>query len=148
MSGFEIAGVVLGAWPLLEEGLKFYKARSKEIIHHEESMNDLILTLHYQHLRFRSSCERAVASLVNDNELELLLDDPGEKQWRTILDAGLDGKLKRSLGKGFHLYIQTTKSIVKNLTELHKVVGLAGSQVRPFIFFKASPFTRHAPAHA
>lgn len=24
MSGFEVAGVVLGAWPILIEGLKFY----------------------------------------------------------------------------------------------------------------------------
>lgn len=138
MSGFEIAGIVLGAWPLLEQGLEFYKKRSKEIVHHEESMNDLILDLHRQHLRFRSSCERALVSLVKDSELKILLDNPHEKQWKIMLDAGLDDKLRQKFGDGFHWYIDTIGRIFKNFNELHKIVGLIGSQVRPFSF-EASP---------
>ncbi|GAB7355270.1 hypothetical protein MBLNU459_g5815t1 [Dothideomycetes sp. NU459] len=128
MSGFEVAGVVLGIIPLLDEGLKFYKHRSKEIIHHEESMNQLIATLHYQHIRFRSSCERLLDGLVKGSELKALLDEPSEKGWLEALNGGLETRLRQRLGHDLYFFSSTIRSLVSNFAVLNGILGLQETQ--------------------
>lgn len=70
MSGLETIWVALGALPVLVNALEFYKARSKDVINHVDFMNELILGVHEQHVRFQDSCFGLMQGLVDDSELE------------------------------------------------------------------------------
>ncbi|EKG21157.1 hypothetical protein MPH_01513 [Macrophomina phaseolina MS6] len=124
MSGFEIAGVVLGAWPLLDQSLSFYKKRSEEIFYHEHVMNEMIRKLHLEHARFRNSCEKLIAGLAEDSELDVLLENPTEQAWKSALQGGLENGLKSRLGRDFFAYNSTIRQIGVDLLTLRDIVGI------------------------
>lgn len=124
MSGFEIAGLVLGAWPVLHQGLAFYRTTSDDLFRHEQVMNEMIRKLHLEHARFRNSCEKLINGLAEDSELDALLEDPTEKAWKRALQGGLEDVLKLKLGRDFFGYTSTIRLIAVNLLELRDVVSV------------------------
>jgi hypothetical protein len=126
MSGFEVSGLVLGAMPLLVEALQFYKSRAKDILRHEEVMNELIRKLHAEHVLFRSTCTRLIDGLVADDKMEDLLDSATEAAWAKALADGLEDKLKDRLSSAYHFCTSTIRNIGKNLVALEAVIGLVG----------------------
>lgn len=138
MSGFEVAGIMLGAWPILDQGLKFYKERAGAFFEHEEMMNRFIRLLHVEHSRFRSSCEKLLEGLADDNEFEDLLDRPTVKSWKTVLEQGLGPKLEERLSYSFIAYSETLEKISDNLKKLESLVGLDGRNKVIVNHFQAS----------
>lgn len=126
MSGFEIAGVVLGAIPLLIEGLKAYGNGVKAIqnaLHHEIVVQDLLTSLDTGLTIYRSSCEELLNSLIlADNEMYELLSDPYGDKWK---DEGLCESIRDRLGEtAFNSYTAAVAKLEKRVDLFRKKLYL------------------------
>ncbi|KAL1881918.1 hypothetical protein Daus18300_000972 [Diaporthe australafricana] len=137
MSGFEVAGLVFGV------GLKFYEENTKNLRHHEEAMNDLIVSLHVEHCRFRKSCETILTGLAEDANLADLLEKTTEETWKKSLEGDLQANLEGKLGHRYHGYTETMAQLQRSLKQLGRVVGLEDNKVRSIIVQSLYPVADH-----
>ncbi|KAF5257547.1 hypothetical protein FOXYS1_11920 [Fusarium oxysporum] len=128
MSGFEIVGLVIGVIPFVVKGLKFYENDAQVLLHHKVVMNDLIVSLHTEHSRFRHSCSVLLRGLVDDKELEDFLDRTTKEEWEKELKQGLEKGLRKKLGPRYYAYTETMRQIQEKLEKLEKVVGMGKQQ--------------------
>ncbi|KAF5707178.1 hypothetical protein FMUND_11232 [Fusarium mundagurra] len=91
-------------------------------------MNDLIVSLHAEHSRFRHSCSVLLRGLVEDEDLEDLLDKTTKDDWEKTLTQGLERSLRDKLGHRYYAYTEIIKQIQEKLEKLGKVVGMSKQQ--------------------
>ncbi|KAH7462941.1 hypothetical protein FOMA001_g18343 [Fusarium oxysporum f. sp. matthiolae] len=91
-------------------------------------MNDLIVSLHAEHSRFRHSCSILLRGLVDDKDLEDFLDKTTQEEWEKALTQGLENRLREKLGHRYYAYTETIKHIQEKLEKLGKVVGMGKQQ--------------------
>ncbi|KAF5670736.1 hypothetical protein FCIRC_8902 [Fusarium circinatum] len=91
-------------------------------------MNDLIVSLHAEHSRFRHSCSVLLRGLVEDEDLEDLLDKTTQDDWEKALTQGLERSLREKLGHRYYAYTEIVKQIQEKLEKLGRVVGIGKDQ--------------------
>ncbi|KAF5584219.1 uncharacterized protein FSUBG_12853 [Fusarium subglutinans] len=91
-------------------------------------MNDLIVSLHAEHSRFRHSCSVLLRGLVEDEDLEDLLDKTTKEDWEKALTQGLERSLREKLGHRYYAYTEIIKHIQEKLEKLGNVVGMSKQQ--------------------
>ena len=125
MSGVEIAGLLLGSFPLLISALEHYRA-SAEVLEdwwqikkeYKKCKNEIKL----QELAFESNLERFLLPLVvDDDEIGLLIADPGGALWK---DPALEDTLKSRLPKSFELFLDIMHDIQEIMNGLRVELGL------------------------
>ncbi|KAK4694823.1 hypothetical protein P7C71_g2816, partial [Lecanoromycetidae sp. Uapishka_2] len=125
MSGIEVAGFVLAAFPILISALEDYR-QGWEILEdwwkikreYKKCKNDLNI----ERLVFDENLEQLLSPLVhNDDEMEKLLAEPGGKLWK---DAGLEHGLKERLPKSYGIYLETIHEILTIMDSLKKELGV------------------------
>lgn len=119
MSGFEIAGVVLGAFPIAIMALEQYREVARRIgfwtemrEEHQRCKNDLKF---YRLIFTRNLRELILPLVADDDNVRLLLSDPGGEHWR---DKELALLLEKRLGESYELYMEYMKGIE---TTVHKL---------------------------
>lgn len=133
MTGFEIAGAVLAAIPLLISGLEHYLeglSTVKNMQDHETVIENLIISSTTSLATYRTSCEELLAPLIlPDNQFYDLLDNPQTDGWK---DEELVEKLNARLGPAAYLpYKSAVKLLYKHIQLLRKKMDLTdGLQVR------------------
>ncbi|KAF8544191.1 hypothetical protein BDD12DRAFT_101947 [Trichophaea hybrida] len=98
MTGFEIAGVVLGAFPLLIEGLKFYIAEAgtvRTLWRPKRALHRLAVQARMESAYLQNTIENLLQDLVNESQLSELRDGRG---WDDDL---VKEKLQKRLGKPY-----------------------------------------------
>lgn len=121
MSGFEIAGLVLGAFPLAIEALDRYREVAKRCgfwykiqLEHKKCKDNLT----FYRLTYRQQLKLLLLPLVQDgNKVQRLLADPGGGDWKDPTVAGL---LEERLNESYELY----KEIIKAIDELMEKLNL------------------------
>lgn len=98
MSGIEIAGLVLGAFPLLIFALESYR-ESSEVIGNwyriQRPYRHSVRTIGIQEVQFERNLERFLLPLVvDDAEFKVLMEDPAGKGWE---DPDLESRLRTRL---------------------------------------------------
>ncbi|KAK0664048.1 hypothetical protein DIS24_g517 [Lasiodiplodia hormozganensis] len=105
MSGIEVAGLVLGALPLIVEALKAYSNGISTIgtyLRYELPLKTLHMDLSVEYTLYQNACERLLEGLVDDNdEREALLQEPGGRAWR---NPDLERKLQQRLSKTYSIF--------------------------------------------
>jgi hypothetical protein len=127
MSGIEIAGLILGAFPLLIQALKTYR-EGAEVLNDwwkiERTYKKTTRDLKYNQLLFEGNMERLLLPLVaDDDELLALMADPAGKHWE---DAGLELRLRQRLPKSYDLFLENIGEISGLVDSLKKEIGLKG----------------------
>jgi hypothetical protein len=124
MSGLEAAGFVLAAFPLLISALEHYRASAEvlsdwwQIKREYRKCKDEI---RFHQLAFEQNLEKYLLPLiVDENELQDLIADPGGPRWK---EAELEGKLKDRLPKAYDLYISTILQMNETMKELEEELG-------------------------
>ena len=135
MSGFEIAGVVLGAIPIAIELYDVYRTRSESVFKYAEVMRKFVRTLHTAHSRLRNCLEKLLHGRVDDAMFSELLDTPKTTAWS---DSEVEKQLRDVLQQSYFGYIETLIAIRHSLRKLEVLVGLheSGSKVRRNLWVK------------
>ncbi|KAF2825537.1 hypothetical protein CC86DRAFT_371164 [Ophiobolus disseminans] len=125
MSGFEIAGLVLGAFPVLLHALEGYRIAAegatewKNIEDAYQQCEDDLLA--HQSL-FQETIELLLLPVVStEDELQALLADPAGAGWH---DKVLDDKLRQRIPRSYIVFLNTMKKINKLVDRLSKEVGV------------------------
>lgn len=123
MSGIEVAGLVLGALPLIVEVLKAYSNGASTIrryIRFQRPLKSLSTELSIEHVLYQRSCERLLDGLVDDNnEREALLKKPGGPAWK---NPELETKLQQRLSKGCSVFVDAINEVEFAVTEIMKLL--------------------------
>lgn len=83
MSGFEIAGVLLGAFPLIISGLKHWREAAKVggfLWRFREEYSGCLRDVQYHQLCYKHNLKELLLPIMNDADaVERLVSDPGGK---------------------------------------------------------------------
>lgn len=85
MSGFEIAGVVLGSLPIIISALQAYNEGVDTIQRwrrYARELKSLVRDLETEHVKLQNVCEKLLVSLVPMTRMEEMIDDPFGESWR------------------------------------------------------------------
>lgn len=126
MSGIEIAGLLLGVFPLLISALEHYR-ESAEVLddwwqikkEYKKCKNEIKV----QELAFENNLERFLLPLVvDDNEIAALIAEPGGIKWK---DPALEDKLKSRLPKSYEVFLDTIFDIKSTVDGLKEELGVS-----------------------
>ena len=124
MSGVEAAGFVLAAIPLLISACEHYVEGVSTIKRWHKYKNELKLmrlTLNTEYTIFRDTCEKLLDGLVQPEDLEALINDPGGIAWS---DSGLGRRLKERLQDSYDVYMETVKQLTAAVKDVQDKLGL------------------------
>jgi hypothetical protein len=123
MSGIEVAGLVLGAFPLVISGLKFYLEGISTITRYaryKEGIKNLLMAIECEHRILQNTCEKLLGGILPSEEIKRLLDDPSGSSWkRTEIQTALKTRLREDLA----IYVNT-------LGEISKTIGKVCEKMR------------------
>ncbi|KAF4817786.1 hypothetical protein CGCSCA5_v005441 [Colletotrichum siamense] len=116
MSGFEVAGVVLGTIPLLISALEHYKEGISTIRawrNYDRELRSLIRNLQTERVRFQDVCEKLLVGLVSQCQIESMVDDPFGPAWQ---EEKVRAKIEARLWRSFSNF----EDIIKDMEEATK----------------------------
>lgn len=125
MSGFEVAGVVLGAFPIAIVALEQYREVAKRLgfwmemrVEYQKCKDEL----KFHQLVFTRNLRQLILPLIaDDDKVRLLLSDPGGAHWQ---EDKLGALLEKRLGDSYDLYFTCVKDIEKTLEALRTALVL------------------------
>lgn len=135
MSGFELAGVVLGAFPIaistLNAGFEKYDAVARKLklfyafkSEHKKYRDEL----KFNQLMFNANLKRLLLPLVaSDDKIEVLLADPGGTEWS---QHELDNHLQRRLKDSYTLFSDYMVKINEIIDELNRQLTIVGEAAK------------------
>ncbi|KAL1635637.1 hypothetical protein SLS56_001690 [Neofusicoccum ribis] len=125
MSGIEMAGLFLGAIPLVIEGVKFYVNSGSTLRHYlkyKNILSDLCQELEIEYVIYQNTCEQLLDGLIEDsNEKASLLENPTGNAWKNEI---LEEKLKKRLARSYCIYMKTMEDMEKDVDEVKKLLKL------------------------
>jgi hypothetical protein len=138
MSGLEVAGVVLGAFPLIISGLEHWRDMAKVsgfFWRIRKEYTKCRSDVKYQKIMFQRNMKELLLPMVAEAEINELLNDPGGAKWtnnQTLQDQ-LEGRLQESYG----VYTGVIEHMKETIDALRKEL----------CFDDASVQSRLAPMH-
>lgn len=125
MSGIEIAGLILGTFPLLIAALDSYREGADVLVDwwrvqraYKKCRQDVM----YHHILFEQTIERFLFPfVVDDDEFKTLMADPAGDAWR---DAELETRLQARLPKSYPIFREIMNTIFELMESLKKEMGL------------------------
>jgi hypothetical protein len=124
MSGLEIAGIVLGALPLIISALEHYAngvRTAKRFWRYKSVFEDLITQIDTQHGIFINTLELLLGGLVTVEHMTDLLFNPGGDGWR---DAKLDSQLRDRLRNAYDVYFRNVDGLNRSLVMIMEKLAL------------------------
>jgi hypothetical protein len=125
MSGIEIAGLVLGAFPVALELLKRYKEMGKEYHFWKEIRKEFgkcEQDLRFHRIQFQDNLKILLLPLAIDKQkIEMVLSEPGSDVWS---DQDMAQQLERRLGDSYKLYLDTVERMNQTMKEMENALAL------------------------
>lgn len=131
MSGFEVAGIVLGAFPIAITALEKYRDVATRVNlfyairrEHKKCRDELV----FNHLLFKTNLRRLLLPLVvDDDKIDQLLADPGGPAWK---EEELDNLLRKRMKNGYALYFEYIAEMKRVMDELNRELALDSEAVQ------------------
>lgn len=104
MSGFEVAGVVLGTIPLVISALEHYKQGISTIRkwrNYDRELRSLIRNLETERVRFQDVCEKLLVGLVPPRQIETMVEHPFGPAWH---EDEVQAKIEARLWRSFNIF--------------------------------------------
>jgi len=126
MSGFEIAGLVLGAFPLLLEAAKELRGVFRDVRtwwKFEREFEDLISSVEREQIAFSLNLDILLARLdISEEEREAMQFDPNSVLWHS---SRIQTKLERRINAWyFPWFMKELKDIEDSLEELCDILAI------------------------
>ncbi|KAK8091822.1 hypothetical protein PG997_002183 [Apiospora hydei] len=131
MSGIELAGLVLGAFPVALWGLEQYRSVAKQMgfwfqirSEYQQSIDELI----YHRLSFAGNLKLLLLPLVDDDaQLEDMMDEPGGAAWK---NAAIQKALEKRLQKSYAPYLAILADMERVMKELNEELAIENDHVQ------------------
>jgi hypothetical protein len=124
MTGFEVAGVVLGALPLIVSTIENYERIIGPVITYHKYSEELEVfstELGSQKDIFQNECLLLLRELVNVQELEDMLEEPSHALWNTLRDnLALSQEFSRKLGRSNRQILRELRWIGTTLDQIYE----------------------------
>ncbi len=125
MSGFEVAGVVLGAFPLVLSALEKYREIATRLglwgkvrLEYKKWRDDL----DFHQILFTRQLKQLLLPLVaDDDKIRELLSSPGGDSWK---DQSISNLLEERLGDSHQLYLQYINGIERVMGEISQELSI------------------------
>jgi hypothetical protein len=117
MSGIEVAGIVLGAIPLLISGLEHYAegvATIRRTFKYQAEFRSLSRQLRVESGIFQNTIELLLTGCVAQDKITELLESPGGKGWQ---NPDVADSLRQKLGRVYDVYLETVESMSRTVHE-------------------------------
>ncbi|KAF2005541.1 hypothetical protein P154DRAFT_518305 [Amniculicola lignicola CBS 123094] len=124
MSGFEIAGVVLGSLPLIISAMEHYAqgiATAKRFWKYKSEMRSLILQINTERGIFINTLEQLLTGLIRVEHMTEFLANPGGEPWQ---DQGIETKLKDRLRGAYQIYVDNVQGMEVSLMKMMELLKL------------------------
>ncbi|KAK6851946.1 hypothetical protein PG995_012071 [Apiospora arundinis] len=131
MSGIELAGLVLGAFPIALWGLEQYRDVAKQMgfwfqirSEYQRSAEELA----YHRLSFESNLKLLLLPVVDDDDLlEDMMSEPGGPAWK---NAAIQKALEKRLQKSYTLYLAILADMERVMKDLSKELATENEHVQ------------------
>ncbi|KAK4141398.1 uncharacterized protein C8A04DRAFT_14094 [Dichotomopilus funicola] len=131
MSGFEIAGVILGAYPILMSALKGYGELARKVgvwnnirQEYQKCKNEI----NAQNVAFIGNLRRLLLTIrVDDVTISCLLADPGGQEWG---NADLAQSLEKYLQDSHDVFLHTIEDMNRVMVELKREIVIDAENLR------------------
>ncbi|KAJ4369654.1 hypothetical protein N0V83_005416 [Neocucurbitaria cava] len=113
MAGIEVAGLVLGAIPLILKGLQFYAegiAVTKRYWKYKEEVNNILYELGAENTMYINTINMLLIGVVSRKEMTEFLADPGGVRWK---EAKFDKKLRQRLDTSYDSYMESITHLMR-----------------------------------
>jgi hypothetical protein len=124
MSGVEVAGLVLGAIPLVIAALENY-ANGVSAIHkllkYEVQIKEMLTRLRTEYHIYQNTSEKLLNGLVSSTDMKKLLLDPGGEPWRS---KELNTMLRDRLQGSFDVYMSNIEMMNDALLRMRQRLDL------------------------
>ncbi|KAK5626598.1 hypothetical protein RRF57_002313 [Xylaria bambusicola] len=120
MSGFELAGLILGAVPLLISALEHYGdglSTLKRWRRYEHELRSLVRNLDTERVKLQNVCEKLLVGIVPESQIETMIKDPRGNLWR---EEKIQKKIQSRLWEGYRLFEDTVADIKKAVEEMEE----------------------------
>ncbi len=131
MSGFEVAGVVLGAFPLVLSALEKYRELATRLglwgkihLEYKKWRDDLDF---YQILFTRQLRQLLLPLVTDDDKIRELISSPGGDSWK---DQSISNLLEERLGDSYQLYLEYIKGIERVMDEIGRELSIESRLVQ------------------
>lgn len=118
MSGFEIAGVVLGSIPIVVSALEYY-AKGLGILENFRSykrlLKSLILALKTEHINLQNICEKLLVGIAPQTCIEMMIREPFGKLWS---EEGINDKLRLRLWTSLPVFDERVQDMKLAIQEI------------------------------
>ncbi|KAK8102086.1 hypothetical protein PG984_015232 [Apiospora sp. TS-2023a] len=125
MSGFEVAGLVLGAIPLALELLKHYEDAANRLNYWRKIQVEYLHCkgeLELQALLFKKNLRRLLLPLdIGDTEIGTLLANPSDPAWK---DPSVETRLEARLQDTYRHYLEYVKRLEQTMKELKDLLAM------------------------
>ncbi|KAF4462726.1 hypothetical protein FALBO_10464 [Fusarium albosuccineum] len=125
MSGFEIAGVVLGSIPLVVSTLENYKNGLRTIQRYrryDREIQSLIRNLETERVKLQNLCEKLLDGLVPPSRIDAMVENPGGDLW---FEEETQKKIRARLWKSWDVFEWTLRDIQTSIQEVYETLGNA-----------------------
>lgn len=129
MSGFEVAGLVLGAIPLIISAIEHYESsldRAKVFFKWQDVLEKARRDLWIQYSSYEMTLRLLLTDLASEAELEELLNEPKSNLWD---DPELINGLREKLGETYQVYVYTVSQMEGCVKTLARHLDIERSNV-------------------
>lgn len=125
MSGIEVAGLVLAAFPLAIAALEHYRTTAETLGFFWKIRREYKTWTHGLNicqLAFEQNLEQFLLPLiVDEDELQRLISKPGSPEWQ---NPDLEIRLRQRLPKSYDLYLESIEHIQDVMNDLKGELGI------------------------
>ncbi|RSL82809.1 hypothetical protein CEP51_004917 [Fusarium floridanum] len=130
MSGIEVAGLVLGGFPILLNCLDYYRKGFEPLEEWFSFRTHFIAfvdNIRHQMMRYHENMIRLLDPIIGDNEsLARLVGDPSDWRWH---DHSLDSLLEQRLSSELDRFLRIIDRMHEVMLDLNKLLQIEGGQV-------------------
>lgn len=121
MSGFEVAGIILGSIPLVISALEHYSDGVRTLKRwrsYDRELKSLIRSLNTEMVKFQNVCD---ARNCSPSRFEEMLSDPFGALWQ---DLDVTWNLQRRLWRSFKIFEDTVQDMKDEIEEMKEKLDL------------------------
>ncbi|EAT91360.1 hypothetical protein SNOG_01711 [Parastagonospora nodorum SN15] len=127
MSGIEVAGIVLGAIPIILAGLQFYIegiSVTRRYRKYEDGIKDLVRQLGTEYAIYANSVKLVLNGVVKQKDIALFLAKPTSEQWK---DPNFEATLQERLGTSYDSFVSSMQQLAAIVERFKKLLRLDAS---------------------